>query len=138
MFFLKSWREADVKFFIEGHSNFSKQCLIFNIKLPFKGTEFLPQIHILKSYIFLTWWRKPLIFQTIIIWSKMIDSLKYLRLPTLKCKDIGIRKSEFVKKNSIPLGWVLQQIFRIQNIFASNFYWETRENFANVLSLVFR
>ena len=28
----------------------------------------------------------------------MIDSLKYLRSPTLKGKDIGIRKSEFVTK----------------------------------------
>jgi len=28
----------------------------------------------------------------------MIDSLKYLRSPALKCKDIGIRKSEFVTK----------------------------------------
>jgi len=28
----------------------------------------------------------------------MIHSLKYLRSPTLKCKDIGIRKSEFVTK----------------------------------------
>ena len=71
-----------------------KLLAIYNIK----GTEFLPQILILKSYIFSTWWCKPLIFQTIIIWSKMIDSLKYLRSPTLKCKDIGIRKSEFVTK----------------------------------------
>ena len=63
-----------------------------------KGTEFWPQILILKSYIFAIWWCKPLIFQTIIIWSKMIDSLKYLRSPTLKCKDIGKRKSEFVTK----------------------------------------
>ena len=38
------------------------------------------------------------IFQTIINWSKMIDSLKCLRSPTLKCKEIGIRKSEFVTK----------------------------------------
>ena len=28
----------------------------------------------------------------------MIDSLKYLGSPTLKCKDIGIKKSEFVAK----------------------------------------
>jgi len=40
-----------------------------------------------------------LIFQTIIIWSKIIHSLKYLRSLTLKCKDIGKRKSEFVTKS---------------------------------------
>ena len=28
----------------------------------------------------------------------MIHSLKYLRSPTLKCKDLRIRKSEFVTK----------------------------------------
>ena len=39
-----------------------------------------------------------MIFQTIFIWSKMIHSLKYLRFPTFKRKDIGIRKSEFVTK----------------------------------------
>ena len=39
-----------------------------------------------------------MIFQTIIIWSKIIHSLKNLRSPTLNCKDIGIRKSEFVTK----------------------------------------
>ena len=49
-------------------------------------------------YTFATWWCWPFIFQTIIIWSKIVHSLKYLRSPTLKCKDIGIRKSEFVTK----------------------------------------
>ena len=32
-----------------------------------------------------------------------ICSLKYLRSATLGCKDIGIRKSEFVGKKLIPL-----------------------------------
>ena len=40
----------------------------------------------------------PLIFQNQIISSKIIHSLKYLRSPTLNCKDIGKRKSEFVTK----------------------------------------
>ena len=33
-----------------------------------------------------------------IIWTKITHSLKYLRSLTLKCKDIGIRKSEIVTK----------------------------------------
>ena len=32
------------------------------------------------------------------VWTKIIHILKYLRSLTLKCKDIGIRKSEFVTK----------------------------------------
>ena len=52
-------------------------------------------------HIFSTWWCKPLIFQTIIIWSKMSHSLKYLRSPTIKCKDIWIRKYRVCDKNSI-------------------------------------
>ena len=39
-----------------------------------------------------------MILQTIIIWSNLSHSLKYLRSPTLKCKDIRIRKLEFVTK----------------------------------------
>ena len=39
-----------------------------------------------------------LIFQTKIIGSNKIHSLKYLRFTTLRCKDIGIIKSEFVAK----------------------------------------
>ena len=51
----------------------------------------------------LSWWCKPLIFQTLIIWSSWIYSLKYLRSTTLGCKDLGSWKSEFVAKDSIPL-----------------------------------
>ena len=39
---------------------------------------------------------KPMIFQTQIIWSNRIHSLKYLRSTTLICRDKGIKKSEFV------------------------------------------
>ena len=49
-------------------------------------------------YIFATGWRKPLIFQTYMIWSNRNQSLKYLRSMSLGCKDIGIRKSKFVAK----------------------------------------
>ena len=40
----------------------------------------------------------PLIFQTWIILSNIIHSLKYLRFTTSGCKDIANRKSEFVTK----------------------------------------
>ena len=41
---------------------------------------------------------KPMIFQTQIIWSNRIHSLKYLRSATLGCKDTVIKNSEFVAK----------------------------------------
>ena len=41
---------------------------------------------------------KSLIFQTQIIWSHRIHSLKYLRSATFGSKDTVIRKSEFVAK----------------------------------------
>ena len=49
-------------------------------------------------YIHGTWCCRLLIFQTKIIWCNRIYSLKYLRSMTLGCRDIGIRKSEFVSK----------------------------------------
>ena len=42
-------------------------------------------------YIIATWWCKPLI----------LDLTEYLRSTTLVCKDIGIRKSEFVVKTQL-------------------------------------
>ena len=44
-------------------------------------------------HIFYTWWCKPLIFQTWILSSNRIHSLKYIKTTALGCKDIGIRKS---------------------------------------------
>ena len=52
-----------------------------------KGIESLPQTLILYPYIFGTQCRKSLIFQTCIIWSNRIHSLKYLR-----SYDIGIQR----------------------------------------------
>ena len=49
-------------------------------------------------YIFSTWQYKPLIFQTQIIWSNRIYSLKYLISTTLAGKDIVVNKLEFVTK----------------------------------------
>ena len=45
------------------------------------------------TYIFSTWWCKPLIFQTWIFSSNRIHSLKYLRSTALGYKDIEIRTS---------------------------------------------
>ena len=58
----------------------------------------MPQIKFSNSYIFATRWRKPLIFQTYIIWANQIHSLKYLRSTTLGFKDKEIIKSQFVTK----------------------------------------
>ena len=44
---------------------------------------------------------KPLIFQTQIIWSNRILSLKYLRSATFESKNIVFRKSEFVAKTQL-------------------------------------
>ena len=54
-------------------------------------------------YIFAILWSKPLRFQTLIIRSNRIHSLKYLRFMPLGCKDIGIEKSEFVARNQLLL-----------------------------------
>ena len=64
--------------------------------------------HTLKSanpYIFGTGWCNPAIFQTYIIWSNRNPILKYLKSTTLVWKDIGIRKSEFVKKTQVNYKW---------------------------------
>jgi len=61
-----------------------------------------------------------LIFQTWIILSNRIHSLKYLRSTTLGCKDIGIRKSEFVAKTQFL--WLIKQ----WNIYLK---WEPRKIF---------
>ena len=63
-----------------------------------KGIESLPQNQFSNPYIFGTWWCKPLIFQTLIIWYNIIHCLKYLRSTILGCKDIWIRNSEFVAR----------------------------------------
>ena len=68
-----------------------------------KGIESLPQTLILYPYIFGTQCRKSLIFQTCIIWSNRIHSLKYLRSTTLESEDIGFRKAEFVAKTQFLL-----------------------------------
>jgi len=73
---------------------------IFYIKFTIERVKFKKRNWALATnsnfqiYIYATWWCKPLIFQTYIIWSNRIDILKYLRF--LGYKDISLRKSDFV------------------------------------------
>ena len=60
-----------------------------------KELSLCPKLKFSNPYIFTTGRRRPLIFQTYI---NRILSLKYLRSTTLGCKDIRIRKFEFVTK----------------------------------------
>jgi len=53
------------------------------------------------TYIFAIRLCKPVIFQTLIILSNTINSLKYQRFTRLGCIDKGIRISEFVAKTQI-------------------------------------
>ena len=64
-------------------------------------------------YIFATWWCKPLIFQTYIIWSNGINSLKYLRSVTSSSKDKGIRKSEIEAKTKYFLLRILEKSHKL-------------------------
>ena len=65
------------------------------------------------------------LFQTYIIWYNRIHCLKYLRSTTSGCKDIRIRKLEFVTKTQflllnnsakVNLMLVLQQILLDENL----------------------
>ena len=56
---------------------------------------------------------EALIFQTKIIWSNIIQSLKYLRPTTPGCKDIGIKRLAFVAKT---------QLFHVME-----YFWQRKE-----------
>ena len=89
---------------------------IFKMEYFGKGTEFLQQTQFFYLCIFATWWCKPLIFQTYIIWNNIIHSLKYLRSMILGCK------TWFCDKDSIPMS----QIFKwkvVSAVFIS--LWDT-------------
>ena len=73
------------------------------LKNLIKGIEFLPQTQIFWSQYLAAGWWKALIFQTQIILSISINSLKYHRSTKLGYKDIEIRKSEFVAKTQFLL-----------------------------------
>ena len=71
----------------------------FRFQCWFKGVDSLRhKLWFSNPYIFETQCRKPLLFQTYIIWSNRTHSLKYQRFTTLEFKDIGIGKSELVAK----------------------------------------
>ena len=79
---------------------------MYNIKFHFAALKELSlwnKIKYLNLNIFRARCCKSLIFQTQIIWSNRIHSLKYLRSTTFGSKDKVIRKSEFVAKNQFLL-----------------------------------
>ena len=62
-------------------------------KLSFaeKDLSLRHKLNLSNPYIIATWWCKPLI----------LDLTEYLSCTTLVCKNIGIRKSEFVVKTQL-------------------------------------
>ena len=62
--------------------------------------SFCHKLRFVKPNISATGWCKTLIFQTQIMWSTRIHSLKYLRSTTLGCK---VRKILVCGKDSIPM-----------------------------------
>ena len=92
-----------------------------------KELSFCRKLWFYNPYIFGSQCRKSSIFQTYIIWSNRIHSLKYLRSTTLEFKDIGFRKAEFVAKT---------QFLCFYHIL-SNFYTERRMQKTNDLKLSF-
>ena len=78
---------------------------MFYINL-FEGTGFLSQAMISHAYIFATRLRRPLLIQT----------MKSVRLYSLQftpsdCKDIGIRKVQFVAKTQCLYKWNYLELF---------------------------
>ena len=71
------------------------------------------KIKYLNLNIFRTRCCKPLIFQTQIIWSNKIHSLKYLRSATFGSKDIVIRKFEFVAKTQFLRRLIWKAFFKM-------------------------
>ena len=63
-----------------------------------KELSFRHKLKYSNSYIFATWWCKPLIFQTYNISSNIIYSLKYQRFMTSGCKDIRIKNLSLWQK----------------------------------------
>ena len=79
-------------------------------------------------YIFATWWCKPLIFQTSIIWSTKIQTLKFLRSTTLGCRDIGIRKN-FVLNYPRICTLVIWALISVRLTFNRYLYNKTRHSY---------
>ena len=83
---------------------------------------------------------KHLIFQTQIIWSNKIHSLKYLKSATSGSKDIVIKKSEFVAKTQFLFVQKKTNVF--EKVYLTNHsFWEKTKFFfgknSNVFSYLF-
>ena len=103
-FCLNWWISNIVKMFIYNKPKtclWDHLCLKTILFLTFTKTKELSlwnKIKFLNHKIIRTRCCKPLIFQTQIIWSNRIHSLKYLKYATFGSKDNMIRKSEFGAK----------------------------------------
>ena len=81
------------------------------VLLLFEELSLCHDIKYSNAYIFATWWCKPLIFQTQIIWSKRIHSLNSnLKYSKLDSKDMEIRILEFVANTQFLYDRVYLQI----------------------------
>ena len=89
--------------------------LSVNLILEVKELSVWNKIKYLNLNIFRTRWCKPLIFQTQIIWSNRIHSLKYLRSATFGSKDTVSRKSEFVAKTQFLYKSICQILEKIMD-----------------------
>ena len=83
--------------------------VLYENQFSTKELSFSHNLEFSNPYIFSTGWRKPLIFQTYMIWSNRNRSLKYLRSMSLGCKDIEIRKSKFVAKTQFLYAYLTFQ-----------------------------
>ena len=93
------------------YCTFSKQ---FDIILKGKELSLCHKLKFSNPYIFAILKCISLIFQTQIISSNIIHSLKYLRSTTISCKDIGIRKSEFVAKTQFLSAFSIHLVFLVR------------------------
>ena len=88
----------------------------FSSKSP-KEIESLPHKSL---HSFATWWFKPLIFKTYIIWSNRIHNMKYLRSTTWDFKNKRIKTSEFVAKTQFT--FCLSFTLACKDSFSKAFY----------------
>ena len=100
----------------------------WHFKIYFLRKELSPchKFGFFNPYIFWTLCRKPLIFQTYMIWSNKSHSLKCQMSTTLDCEDIGIRKSEFVTKTQF-LYTIFYSRNLEKNIEIENLFWQKWE-----------
>ena len=85
--------------------------LSFGFSATIKELSLCNKLGMSDSYIFATLCRRPQIFQTMNSVRSNNLSLKYQSFTTVGCKDIGIRKFEFVAKTQF-LSVFLWQIIK--------------------------